>query len=261
MNAIGQYTVLRTLTPGQTFLAQGIGQPVVIKWIEGDCLVNGRLHPNIRDRLARVRELAHLGVANLHGVERDGERAFAVWEYVQGQTLENHALQLDCPAALARLAREAVLAVEAMHALGIVHGRIHARNLIVDHLGRLHLTHVSPLLYDDPMVDARDLVAMLGAIAAQRGWADSPLARLDGQNFSLPQLRARLALSADGADSASAAETSAQPKTPRRLALFGAVAVTLAATALALALMNFSRRATPQKPLPPQAPAQAFDSP
>jgi len=258
--AIGQYTILRTLTPERSFLAQGVGQPVVIKLLDHDCLVGGRLHPNIRDRLARVRELAHVGVANLHGVESDGERAFAVWEFIQGETLDRHAVRLDSPAALARLAREIILAVEAMHALGIVHGKIHARNVIVDHRGLVHLTHVSPLLYDDTKVDARDLSAMLQTIAAQRGWADSPMARISSQSLPLPQLRARLAQSADDVESASPAE-SAIEKTPRRLALLAVVLAILAAVALAFGLIRLSHRAAAQKPVPPQAPPQAFDSP
>ena len=40
--------------------------------MDHDCLLRGQLHPSIRERLSRVRELAHGGVANLYGVGRDG---------------------------------------------------------------------------------------------------------------------------------------------------------------------------------------------
>src|SRR5687767_16037968 len=49
------------------------GRGVVLKPLEGDCVLKGKatLHPSIKERLSRVRELALAGVANLYGVERD----------------------------------------------------------------------------------------------------------------------------------------------------------------------------------------------
>jgi hypothetical protein len=58
---------------GSTYLAIGPGgRGVVLKKMDDDCLLRGQLHPSVRERLARVRELAHGGVANLYGVGRDG---------------------------------------------------------------------------------------------------------------------------------------------------------------------------------------------
>src|SRR5947209_12714971 len=86
---IGGYGVERTLVPGQSWLACAPGgRRVVLKALDEDCLWKGQLHPNIRDRLARVRELAHAGVANLYGVERDGPLTYLVWEHVPGDTLD-----------------------------------------------------------------------------------------------------------------------------------------------------------------------------
>src|ERR671912_347757 len=49
------------------------GRGVVLKPLESDCVLKGKgtLHPSIKERLSRVRELALAGVANLYGVERD----------------------------------------------------------------------------------------------------------------------------------------------------------------------------------------------
>src|SRR4051812_22908108 len=70
---IAGYTIVEELPPAQPFLALAHGnRQVVLKPIAPDCLVvrpaGVKLHPSIRDRLARVRELAHARVANLHGV-------------------------------------------------------------------------------------------------------------------------------------------------------------------------------------------------
>src|SRR5438067_5806613 len=72
------YRVAGVLSPAgapPTFPATGpSGRAVVLKALDNDCLLKkGTLHPSIRDRLARVRELALTGVANLYGVERDAE--------------------------------------------------------------------------------------------------------------------------------------------------------------------------------------------
>jgi aminoglycoside phosphotransferase (APT) family kinase protein len=108
----------------------------------------------VHDRLARVRELAHLGVAHLYTVERDADRAFLVWQWIEGTPLDE--LLQNPPQgrhALPALARDLVLNVESLHALGIVHGAIHPRNIIVTPAGGICLTHISPLLYTDPEVD------------------------------------------------------------------------------------------------------------
>jgi hypothetical protein len=45
--------------------------------------------------------------------------------------------------------------------LGIVHGAIHGRNVIVRPDGSIALTHISPLLYNEPEVDMEALRPLL----------------------------------------------------------------------------------------------------
>jgi hypothetical protein len=47
------------------------GRQVVLKKLDDDCLLDGQLHPSIKLRLERVRELPVRCVANFLGVERD----------------------------------------------------------------------------------------------------------------------------------------------------------------------------------------------
>ncbi|HSU68588.1 MAG TPA: protein kinase, partial [Tepidisphaeraceae bacterium] len=174
------YPVDAVLTPEQTFLARGPGgRRVVLKKLDEDCMLRGNLHPSIRDRLSRVRELAHAGVANLHGVGRDGNVAYLIWEYVQGSTFDEH---LDAaerkPRELLLLARELILCVESLHMQGIVHGAMIGSNVIVASDGSIRLTHVSPLLYTDPAVDVECVVGLLSDAVEARGEQDTPLGRV-----------------------------------------------------------------------------------
>jgi len=152
--SISDYRDVSQLGGSSYLAAESGGRRVVLKMLDADCLLKGQLHPMIKDRLGRVRELAHLGVANLHGAERDGERAFLVWEYIEGQSLEEFLRdrQVD-KARRAQLAHQIVLHLESLHALGIVHGGLHLRNVIITPGGDVKLTHVSPLLYHEEAVD------------------------------------------------------------------------------------------------------------
>src|SRR5437667_9748076 len=97
---IGEYTILRELSPAKSFLARdSCGRSVVLKVLPADCLLEGQLNPNIAQRLRRVREIAMTDVANLRGVERAGEQVFLVWDYVQGLPFETHVKDLKPPKA------------------------------------------------------------------------------------------------------------------------------------------------------------------
>src|SRR4051812_8502450 len=79
-------------TTGTCFLAIGPGgRGVVLRKMPGECVIDGQLHPLIKERLSRVREIAHAGLANLHGVGREGDGAWMIWEYVDGQTFNAYA--------------------------------------------------------------------------------------------------------------------------------------------------------------------------
>ncbi len=169
------------------------GRRVVLKKLDDDCLLDGQLHPSIKLRLERVRELPVRCVANFLGVERDDAGvAQMVWDYVPGTPLA------DVKSAdWLRLSREVVLAVQSLHAAGIVHGAIHGGNVILGDDGEIRLTHVSPLLYSDPDHDAADVAAMLDALVNEHA-PHTPLAAVladaAGQpQITLSELYARLA--------------------------------------------------------------------
>jgi hypothetical protein len=263
---IGGYAIVRTLVPDQSWLAEATGgRKVVLKLLDDDCLWKDQLHPNIKDRLGRVRELAHAGVANLYGVERDEGLTYLVWEYVEGQTLTEYAASPTCGQRdLLVVARELVLGVEMLHARGVVHGTITGSNAIVGRDGRVVITHVSPLLYSEPGEDVEAVLSLLGGLVERRGEVTSPLGRLlaeaRDEETTLRRLAARLGALLDVRDSEPAveAEDRTEGRRIRRRALIGAGAAAVLGVALFAGLRQYANEQMPQRPVPPQAPPAAM---
>jgi hypothetical protein len=267
---IGGYEIRRELLAGLTALAAAPGdRAVVLKRLDADCLVQAsthpRLHPAIHDRLARVRELAHGQVANLHGVEHDQGCVYLVWEFLEGQTLEEWATGRNVsPRDLLLTARELILAVESLHARGIVHGAIHGRNVLVDAAGKLKLTHVSPLLYTDPQHDLEAVAKLFGELAARRGEAGSPLENLASEaqerDGTLRSMRTRAASLIDlRRDEASDAVEAEGDIRRRRRSRLGAVAAVLLGLVLSYGIKQYVSRLIPKPPAPPEAPPSALE--
>ena len=291
------YAVVEALAPGQTYLAIGPGgRGVVLKKLDPDCLLGELLHPSVRERLSRVRELATAGVANLYGVgldrgeERDhessvtsgngngaatGGQAYLIWEYVQGQTLAERAAEQCCsPRALAVLARELVLTVEALHMQGIVHGALKASNAIVGPGGGVRLTHVSPLLYSDPAADAAAVVDLLDEILLRReasiGAGDRPghgairelLAGARERPVPLRVLAARLAsLIESQQPPGSFGSPAVAERRTRRGALLGALAVAALGVAAAWGVWHAAGEPGLPFDVPPWLSPEAWKAP
>jgi hypothetical protein len=259
------YPVDSALAPdGSTYLAIGPGgRGVVLKKMDDDCLLRGQLHPSIRERLARVRELAHGGVANLYGVAREGAgldedaaegsaaaggagRAWLIWEFVEGQPFSDFAAApnsslLDVAAA----GRELAIALDLLHMQGIVHGAVGGGNVIVTPSGSVRLTHVSPLLYVDPVPDAEAVVHLLESAVAARGEAESALGALlagaRAEQSGLRPLAAKLAALIESRELEVSAADAARDDRPRRRARRAAWLVTVLGVVVGLAAWSAAR--------------------
>lgn len=244
LTSVGDYSVSRIFSQQSCLATDSTDRMVVLKALASDCMLDGMLHPGIADRMARVRELAHTGVANLYAVELHDDRAIAVWEYMAGKTFCEYANQLDSPDQLLELGRRLIQSVDAMHALGIVHGAIRDSNVFVDDFRQIRLTHVSPLLYDDPRIDAEAVVKLLAQAVKMRDWNDTPVGRMvddaTRSTVDLSPLRGMLATE----PRAEIAEKSKE-SSPRRASLFFAVVVTIVAIGLAIFLWQFGQEPAP----------------
>jgi hypothetical protein len=189
---LSDYQLIETLTPDRTFLCSDASSNVVVLVrLEDDCLYRGGLHPSIRDRLARIRQLPHPRVATLRGVERWNDFPFIVWIYLDGETWEN-SIGLN-PDLFPQRASSLTNSVLGLHELGLVHGNLHGRNVIVQPDGHPWLTQLSPYLYTDPAVDASALIQLLEASClhlpppiAQR--VKAATAAFDSQKIGLKEL-------------------------------------------------------------------------
>jgi hypothetical protein len=239
--ALPGYRIEQELNPTQTYLATASnGRRVVLKRLDEDCLLKGQLHPLIRDRLARVRELAHLGVANLCAVERCGEFAFMVWEYVEGQTLADYIAAHGGKCGIPRaLGYELAVCVESLHALGIVHGAVHDRNIIITPSGAIRLTHVSPLLYNDLSVDVEATLYWLGEMGCQAALEEIP-----AESPPLRDVAAHLAAWSKGAANQTPALAVGDTGSGiRRRTLLAAGAVAIVGMSMAAAAFGWAKHA------------------
>src|SRR5688572_3762987 len=242
---IADYPVLRELTPNTTYLADRAGRRVVLKRLEDDCLLEGELHPLIHDRLSRVRELAHVGVANLLAVELGSGAAYLVWEYVEGTPLADCASSFD-PTRRGVIARDLIAAVETLHALGIVHGEIHGHNVIVTPSGRVKLTHVSPLLYNEQHVDVEAVAKLLREIGCRT---------FGGSSASLRQIAAELvAIAGDPSSPVHVAGPRESDRHDRRGSLLAAALLSVVAVAIAFGVWLWADKLSQSDELSPAVP-------
>ncbi|MCW2542473.1 MAG: murein biosynthesis integral rane protein MurJ [Frankiales bacterium] len=177
---------------------------------------------------AAVRTCAvnHAGLARVYDATleqrpgRGNDVAFVIREWVDGQPLDEHLAGTGALAPLdaVDVVRQAADALVAAHAGGLLHGRLHLRNVLVTPGGRVRLTDaaVAAALHGEPVAehptpegirsDTKDLAGVLYALVTGR-WPGLtglspgvlPLApESDGQLLSARQVRAGVPRPLDG---------------------------------------------------------------
>jgi len=228
------------LSPGTHRCVGPDGRTWVLKRLPDDCLHAGGLHPAIRERLARIRELPHARVATLAGVVRgtDPAAAFLVWAFVDGQPIDRADLLAE---GFAAAVRGLASAVETLHARGLVHGGLTAGNVILTPAGDVWLTHLSPYLWDDPAEDVRAVLALVGSTV---GATVQPLPDADGGVATDTALRT---LAAAGALPCQPVARAGHPRRHRN-ALLSAAAVAIGSALAAWAVARWAGHRPPVGP-------------
>jgi len=147
------------------------------------------------DAAVRTCAVSHPGLARVYDASlesrpgRGKDLAYVISEWVDGEPLDQHLDQvgaLSGPDA-ADLVRQAADALAAAHAGGILHGRLHPRNVLVTATGRVRVTDatVASALHGDPTAtsattlgvtrDTSDLAALLYALVTARWPSTSDL--------------------------------------------------------------------------------------
>jgi hypothetical protein len=226
---------------------------VTLKPLPADCLLHGELHPTVKERLERIRQIPHPGVAALLGVERDQSgRAWLAWELIEGESFVDATCDpRRSPREVATLMRELVLSVESFHAAGLVHGELNDGAIVAPD-GKIWLTNVSPLLFHDPAVDERAVFEMLRNAIERRGESNGLPSQLIARDTSLRGLRTGLAAVVESPDIMPAApiEPRADSRV-RRGALIWATVVALLGTASAIGIYRHVRSGLVKPMAPP----------
>jgi hypothetical protein len=224
---VGPFAVVRALGPRAALASGAGGRRVVLKPIDEDCMLELAIHPSVATRLERIQQLPTTALAHLIGVWRIEGCAVMAWEFVEARSLEEVLAdpRVDAETLVASL-RDAALAIEAMHGLGIVHGAVHERNIFVQAPGVL-LTHASPLLWDDPAADEQAFLLLAERAAGLRGThlPTVPAAIRDARASSTPLASFRTHL----ARPAEVPASDAVDPLPKRLSLLGAAITTVIA--------------------------------
>jgi serine/threonine protein kinase len=204
----------------------------------------------------------------MYGVERDpdwdGGFGYLVWEYVIGEPIDEWIVRGDVkPRDVLLVVRELLLAIDALHARGIVHGAVHARNVIVDSSGLVRLTHVSPLLYTDVRNDLAAIAILLNDLAELRADVAEPLIQLTEAaaypQATLRSLAAHAVLKPDASEEPNAPIEPSVDQTRRRRMRLNALGVVVIALALTYEIKRFAAaRWNSAPPSPPVAPASAL---
>jgi serine/threonine protein kinase len=171
------------------------------------------------DAAVRTGAVNHAGLVRVYDATleprpgRGNDVAYVISEWVEGQPLDVHLAEVGALASpdAADVLRQAADALSAAHAAGLIHGRVHPRNVLVAASGRVRLTDaaVAAALHglpvpgvagrDDVRADTRDLAAVLYALVTARwpaaasdqpGGGLSQAAVNDGHPLSARQLRA-----------------------------------------------------------------------
>lgn len=175
LQRLGRYELLRVLGRGAMGVVYEARDPnlerrVAIKTIRMEDLGGAA---ELADYEARFRaearsaaRLQHPNIVSVYDSDRDGDIAFLVMEYVEGQDLKNHLAQarrFSLEETL-NLTSDLLAALDYSHRQGVVHRDIKPANLLIEGSGRLKLTDFGVARIQDGGDATRTASGMVGTL-------------------------------------------------------------------------------------------------
>jgi eukaryotic-like serine/threonine-protein kinase len=174
LKKLGRYELVRVLGKGAMGIVYegrdpNLDRRVAIKTVKVENLSEeaaAEYESRFRTEARSAARLQHPNIVSVYDSDRDGNNAFLVMEYIQGEDLKHY---LDKGARYSleqslRMIRDLLSALEYAHQQGIVHRDIKPANLLLDISGRLKLTDFGVARIQDSGDATRTQGAMIGTL-------------------------------------------------------------------------------------------------
>nr|WP_277988837.1 serine/threonine-protein kinase [Ramlibacter ginsenosidimutans] len=174
MKKLGRYEVLRVLGKGAMGVVYegrdpNLDRRVAIKTVKVENLSEeaaAEYEHRFRTEARSAARLQHPNIVSVYDSDRDGDVAFLVMEYIQGDDLKHHldrGVRYSLEQSL-KIIRDLLSALDYAHKQGIVHRDIKPANLLIEPGGRVKLTDFGVARIQDSGEATRTQGSMVGTL-------------------------------------------------------------------------------------------------
>ena len=174
LNKLGRYDIIRVLGKGAMGLVYEARDPnldrrVAIKTIKVENLSEeaaAEYEARFRTEARSAARLQHPNIVSVYDSGRDGDMAYLVMEFIQGDDLKQHldgGKRYSLAQSLAMVA-DVLAALDYAHRQNVVHRDVKPANLLIDANGRVKLTDFGVARIQDSGEDTRTQGTMVGTL-------------------------------------------------------------------------------------------------
>ncbi|MBU0587593.1 MAG: protein kinase [Gammaproteobacteria bacterium] len=174
LKKLGRYDLLRVIGKGAMGLVYegrdpNLDRRVAIKTIKVENLSEeaaAEYEARFRTEARSAARLQHPNIVSVYDSDRDGDTAFLVMEYVEGEDLKHHldqGFRYSLEQAVG-IMRDLLAALEYAHSQNVVHRDIKPANLLIEGSGRIKLTDFGVARIQDSGESTRTQGSMVGTL-------------------------------------------------------------------------------------------------